>query len=137
VYLTNISHHIISYHITSHHITSHHITSQLVHYTNGRHHTILYYQITIYCTNSSHHVILYELITSHYTILTYLITTQHYTTLRSKHLKLQCIAMKDDGKSTDEIMRALNITKGHVEKWYSPKVTNDSLSQSLTLLLLH
>ena len=32
--------------------------------------------------------------------------------------------MKDDGKSTEEIMRILNISKGHVEKWYSPKVTH-------------
>ena len=30
--------------------------------------------------------------------------------------------MKDDGKSTDEIMLTLNISKGHIEKWYSPKV---------------
>lgn len=40
--------------------------------------------------------------------------------------------MKDDGKSTEEIMRILNISKGHVEKWYSPKVTH-----SLIYLLMH
>lgn len=106
VYHTNISQHIALQHNTSQLLT--------IHQSKTSHNTILSYHITIYYTNSSY----------------------HYTTLHSKHLKLQCIAMKDDGKSTDEIMRALNITKGHVEKWYSPKVTH-SVTLTLTCLLTH
>jgi hypothetical protein len=33
--------------------------------------------------------------------------------------------MKDDGKSTEEIMLTLHISKGHIEKWYSPKVREE------------
>jgi hypothetical protein len=33
--------------------------------------------------------------------------------------------MKDDGKSTEEIMLTLHISKGHIEKWYSPKVRDE------------
>jgi hypothetical protein len=32
--------------------------------------------------------------------------------MNSKHLKLQCIAMRDDGVSTEEIAKFLGITKG-------------------------
>ena len=41
----------------------------------------------------------------------------------SKDHKLQCIALRDEGKTTEEIAQILDTAKSNVEKWCSAKVT--------------